>query len=377
MRARVLLAPAAMALLVLSCATLGDEGSEGLNLPTSGVGPFRKLADDEVLGIAPYVLDGAGAKYREPSALALDADPSSARVALYVTATQNIKGVIHTAIMRTHADDARSFYGTSLDPTDGDAPALVLDAGAAWEEGNLHSPSVLRVGGVIYLYYAAAGGIGVATSTDGLTFTKRATPVLATDAPLTWETTPPTQPSVAVFPSGVWHMFYAAANSIGEATSPDGLTWTRADANPATPAIDPVFSPLPFDVTTLAPDASPPFDSGQVADPYVSPRVTAAGRLQVRVLYTGYDTLPGAASRQSAIGFAARYGDSGPLVRNATPVYSVGLHEAAPTLFEWSVGTMLYVNQDSSTTPVYPSIAAAIAPVTVTLNMPKTYATSP
>jgi hypothetical protein len=233
------------------------------------------------------------------------------------------------------------------------------------------------VGATIYLYYAAAGGIGVATSSDGLTFTKHGAPVLATDAPLTWETTPPTQPSVAVFPSGLWHMLYAAANSIGEATSSDGLTWTRADGNPATPTIDPVFSPLPFDVTTLAPDAAPPFDSAQVADPFVSPRITAAGRLQVRVLYTGYDALPGATGRQSAIGFAARYGETGLLVRDATPVYSVGKHEAAPTLFDWSVGTMLYVGQNTSSPPVYTAVAGAIAPATITLAPPTTFPSGP
>ncbi len=382
MRARSLFAHAGMALVALSCATLGDEGPGGVNLPTSGMGPFRKLGEDEAQGIPPYVLDGVNAKYREPSALALDADPASARVALYVTASEIVKGFYHSVIMRTHADDARSFFGTSLDPTNGDAPKVVLSADAEWEGGeggDVHSPSAMRVGASVYLYYAAAGGIGLATSTDGLTFTKRAAPVLATDVPLTWETTAPTEPSVAVFPNGVWHMFYAAANSIGEATSPDGITWTRADADPSTPAtIDPVFSPFPFDVSTLAGDASPPFDSGQVADPFVSPRTTAAGRVQVRVLYTGYDALPGAKTRASAIGFAARYGDSGPLVRSVTPVYSVGKHEAGPTLFDWSVGTMLYVGQDgSTTTPVYSAIAAAIAPASITLDMPKTYAAGP
>jgi hypothetical protein len=158
-------------------------------------------------------------------------------------------------------------------------------------------------------------------------------------------------------PDGSWRMFYGAGAAIGEARSDDGLSWTRVDGDPRTTAIDPVLSP------------GSSFDRGQVDDPVVLPRVTAAGRLQVRVLYTGYDTPPGTPSRGSSIGFAARYGDAGPLSRQATPVYAVGLHEAAPALFEYAAESLLYVHQDETAQDranPYVAIAAAVAPETST-----------
>jgi hypothetical protein len=107
--------------------------------------------------------------------------------------------------------------------------------------------------------------------------------------------------------------------------------------------------------------------------------MTAAGRIQVRVLYTGLDGAPGSSmTRASAIGFAARYGDSGPLVRQTTPVLSLGRHEAAPALFEWAGNSMLYVQMDeTSIMPPYPAIGAAFAPAQLTLSAPSSYAASP
>jgi hypothetical protein len=385
MRARFPLVSAASvafaALVVVACATLGDEGPIGVNLPNSGVGPFRKLGTTEVPGTAPYVLDVPGGDYQEPSALALSDDTSSASVALYV-AGQVPGENPHGVIARTRADDARSFYGTSSDTDAPGKPQTVLDVGEAWEGANLHSPAALRVGGTIYLYYAGSGGIGVATATDGLTFSKHGSPVFVADPTVAWESgATPTEPSVAVFPSGTWHMLYAAGTSIGEATSPDGLTWTRMDADPSTPAIDPVLVPQAFDAAALTDDASPPFDSGQVADPCFAQRVTPAGRLDVLVLYTGYAAAIGDAGsgspQPSAIGLAGRYGETGPLARSGAPVYSVDKHERAPTVFDWSVGTMLYVAQDSAYTPPYPAVAAGIAPASITLPTPTGYASGP
>ncbi len=98
----------------------------------------------------------------------------------------------------------------------------------------------------------------------------------------------------------------------------------------------------------------------------------------MRVLYTG-TALPGdGGAATSAIGFAARYGDSGPLVRNGAPVYSVSAHDGAPTLFEWSAGSMLYVHQTYSGvgSATYPGIAAAFSPALDTLPAPAGYPTS-
>jgi hypothetical protein len=156
-------------------------------------------------------------------------------------------------------------------------------------------------------------------------------------------------------------MFYGAGLSIGEATSADGKSWTRLGPGPV-----------------LAPGEG--FDAGQVDDPLVLPRVTPAGRLQVRVLYTGYDAPPGATSRASAVGFAARYEDSGPLSRQTAPVYGGSKHEAAPALLESAIGSILYAQQDeTSLDPAspYAAIAAAFAPESGTLPAPGAFATYP
>jgi hypothetical protein len=362
-----------------ACATLGGSGLGDVGLPTSGVGPFRKLVTAEVRGVAPYVLDASGATYHEPAPLPVTpGDPTSTDVYLYAVAAQGMGTTAQAVIVRTRADDARSFYGTGLDT--GTSPQVVLSPDAAWEGPQLAGPSAVVLGGQVFLYYAAKGGIGLAVSQDGLTFQKQPAPVLAPDPTVAWETSVPHAPSVALYPDGQIRMLYGAGTSIGEADSDDGgMTWHRVDGDPTTPVMDPVLGPGPPAAPgTLEDGEPPPFDTGQVDDPCLLPRMTAAGRIQVRVLYTGLDGPPGMTGRSSAIGFAARYGDSGPLTRQSAPVLSLGRHEAAPALFEWSGNSMLYVTMDeTSVMPAYPAIGAAFAPAQLTLPPPAAYASSP
>ena len=341
-----------------ACATIGSDGQGDLELPTSGVGPFRKLGGSEMHGVPPYVLDSQSARYREPTAIPQDTDVRSTRVVLYAVAFS--QG--HDAIVRTHADDARSFYGGSA----GASPPVVLKADQSWEGSDLSGPSALRVGGQIYMYYASNGVVGLARSSDGVVFTKTPAPVFARPEPIG-------APSVARLPDGRFRMAYASGGAIYEAASDDGVAWTALDADPSTPAQDPILAAAP--PRPLAPGERPPFDTAAVADPLLLPRVTPAGRLQIRVLYTGL-AFAEAGPPTSAIGFAARFGDSGPLTRNALPVLSLDRHEAAPAVFSWLAGEsssvpnrfMLYVHMDEKgTTHAYPAIGAAFAPVSTTL----------
>ncbi len=372
--ARMPLHAAAIATLA-ACATIGATGEGDVDLPTTGVGPFRSLEATEVREVAPFVLTAPQARYREPSALAVVSGGADANVLLYAVA-QKADAMMNVTdvIVRSHANNGRSFFGTGSHA--GNTPRVVLTPDLAWEGPRLGGPSVLRVGGAIWLYYAGAGGIGLARSDDGLVFRKEAQPILAPDPSVTWEQTPLAGPTVAQLPDGSYRMFYASGAFIGEAESADGVQWKRRDADASTPAIDPVLGPSdPVDPTTLAPGEKPPFDTLRVGDPNLVPRTTPAGRLHIRVLYTGFDIAGG-----SAIGFAARYGDSGPLSRQTAPLYAVGKHEAAPSLFEWGGGLFLYVHQDQvadSRTPPFPAIAAAIAPPAITLGPPDDFATDP
>ncbi len=350
-----------------ACATIGSDGQGNLNLPTSGMGPFRKLTNNEEHGVPPYLLDDANALYREPAILRLDDDLHSTRVALYAVA----RAQGHDVIVRTRANDARSFFGGGGDAP-GRAPMVVLRADQSWEGTELSGPSVLSVGTEIYMYYAANGFVGLAKSSDGLQFSKVSSPVLSLSDGVS-------APSVARMPDGRYRMLYASGKSIFEAASDDGIAWSPLDADPSTPARDPILAPAPprFD---LAPGERPPFDTATVGDPLLLPRMTPAGRLQFRVLYTGTANSE-AGVGSSAIGFAARYGGHGALSRNPLAVLSLDKHEAAPAYFEWLVGTpagdlttsnrfLLYVHMDqkSSQSPSYPAIAAASAPVTLTLD---------
>ncbi len=115
-------------ILLVSCATTGASGKGDENLPSAGVGPFRKLADDEVLGVAPFVLDDKAGQYREPAAI-LD----GASVLLYATGKDG--GGARDVIVRSRAEDARSFFGTTLhDVVDVIPGAISFDAHLQWSE---------------------------------------------------------------------------------------------------------------------------------------------------------------------------------------------------------------------------------------------------
>jgi hypothetical protein len=332
--------------ILAACATTGAEGEGEKNLPSAGVGPFRKLAAEEVKGVAPFVLEDPQALYREPGVLR-DGDVTL----LYAVARIAGKDVI----VRTRSLDERTFFGTS--GHFGQKPLVVLEPDKLWE-GALGGPSLIRFRGDILLFYTGAEGIGVARSADGRTFRKEPGPIFSRDpVPGSWETTPPHAPTVFELPDGRLRMLYAAGNAIGEAESSDGIEWTRIRTGP-------VLAPSPpAPPGSLLPHEKPPFDTASVGDPCVVTRTTPAGRFHVRVLYTGMD-MAGA----TAIGFAARYGESGPLDRQPVPAYSVNQKEAAPALLDLGDRSYLYVHQDRRDgNRSFVAIAGAFAPGNVKL----------
>ena len=166
-----------LAMLALpACAAIGSAGAGDRDLPTAGVGPFRKLDGDELLGVAPFVLDDRVSHYRKPAILRADPGASDTNVVLFAVTVEETDAGVHDVIVRSRADDARSFFGTSSDP--GHAPVVVLRADAAWEGDVIGDPSAVWIDGRVFLYYAGASGIGVARSSDGKVFQKEPAPIL-------------------------------------------------------------------------------------------------------------------------------------------------------------------------------------------------------
>lgn len=130
----------------------------------------------------------------------------------------------------------------------GSGPVLKPGAEGAWDAGRLEWPCVVRDGSTYRMYYTgtnAAGrkAIGMATSADGLTWTKYNDPTteeaqFAESDPVLrstggWEGSSTDRPRVAEAPDG-WVMIYngLSTNTRGLAYSEDGVTWRKSEANP-------------------------------------------------------------------------------------------------------------------------------------------------
>ncbi|MCI0713891.1 MAG: family 43 glycosylhydrolase [Chloroflexi bacterium] len=135
--------------------------------------------------------------------------------------------------------------------------ALVLTPGAEsdWDSGLITAASVVKYDGTYYMYYdhlkqGQPTSIGMATSEDGITWTKYDNPE-TTDAPFAnsdpvltpaesedaWDREHVLQPSVAITEDG-WVMMYKSFTgaqqdqSLGFATSEDAIVWERATEEP-------------------------------------------------------------------------------------------------------------------------------------------------
>ena len=122
--------------------------------------------------------------------------------------------------------------------TVGDAPVLSAGETGSWDAGGLTWPSVVATDEGWAMYYTTfattrrAGVIARATSSDGITWTKDAGPVLEPEAD--WEGPALDRPRVVAVPDG-FLMVYAGTDLTdrGIATSTDGVTWTRLGDAPA------------------------------------------------------------------------------------------------------------------------------------------------
>jgi predicted GH43/DUF377 family glycosyl hydrolase len=124
-------------------------------------------------------------------------------------------------------------YATSPDGVNWTKQGPVLHPeGGNWDEYGVWGPSVLRYNGLYWMWYGGAGpqgppAIGVATSFDGVTWTRAGTaPVLSEDNPIG-------DPHVLLHGSilKMWYQDFDAG-VIKYAESPDGIHWLPITGNP-------------------------------------------------------------------------------------------------------------------------------------------------
>ena len=127
-------------------------------------------------------------------------------------------------------------------------PVLVPGPEGAWDQTWLGWPSIAKDGDELYMYYGAKSvgnyAIGLATSTDGVHWTKYNDPMTtdvlyAESDPVfipsaEWESNKVDRPRVVKTPDG-WVMLYQAGSAVeqrGLAISRDGIHWEKYPANP-------------------------------------------------------------------------------------------------------------------------------------------------
>jgi hypothetical protein len=346
-----------------SCATLPESDGDGY-LPNALAGPFRELARTELGNsrAAPHVLDDDARFSRDPSVVDLDGDPSTLAVAGFFAVTQRPGATPAdplappNAIVRHDARDGRSFNRS---------PVTVLEPEAPWEGGTVGAPSALLVRGELWLYYAAAGGIGLARSSDGVAFRREPAPVLAPERG-GWERgATPASPGVIALPDGSFRMFYevpgeGGASSIGEARSADGIRWARAGEGPALAP-----SPAPFGEGS----DEAPYDDAAVGDPAPVLATSATGRRILRVYYAGWSR-----AGRSVIGLAARVGDEMPFRRAVSPVFGAASTQdpRAPCVTVYPDFALLFATERAGTgqNQSYPAVIAGVAPADAALPPP-------
>ncbi len=142
-----------------------------------------------------------------------------------------------------HGMWAQIYSATSVDAVTWSIVGVALEVGpyGGWDGGNVHYPWVVKqADGTYLMYYSGWDGgntnrIGLAASTDGITFTRVSSePILDLGPAGSWDGVRVSFPSVR--PGSPWTMMYSGDDSntsrIGRATSPDGVHWTKDAGNP-------------------------------------------------------------------------------------------------------------------------------------------------
>jgi MYXO-CTERM domain-containing protein len=124
-------------------------------------------------------------------------------------------------------------------------PILTPGDPGSWDADSVCEPKVLHVGATYFMFYShcvGTGGIGLATSADGIAWTKAAgNPVIAVGSG--WDSAQVDWGDV-YYDGTTFHMWYPGhadfgGFSLGYASSTDGMTWTKSPNNPVYVPLDP------------------------------------------------------------------------------------------------------------------------------------------
>ncbi len=118
-------------------------------------------------------------------------------------------------------------------------PVMRIGSSGSFDAVGILDPFVIKDGTGYRLYYTGYNGsvwqTGVATSPDGIKWTKYSGNPILTVRPGTWESVTSNDPKV-YFTGSQYVMLYSGFNGtnyeIGLATSPDGFNWTKSPQNP-------------------------------------------------------------------------------------------------------------------------------------------------
>jgi predicted GH43/DUF377 family glycosyl hydrolase len=134
-------------------------------------------------------------------------------------------------------------------------PVVRVGTADSWDSLWVYTPCVIYNESAFHMWYTGAigdytdfnpweMGVGYATSTDGINWTKHASnPVFKKNTPGNWDDLHVGEPTV-IFHNAMFHMWYQGLTltsglfPIGYATSADGISWQRSESNP-------VMTPLP------------------------------------------------------------------------------------------------------------------------------------
>lgn len=132
-------------------------------------------------------------------------------------------------------------YATSTNGIDwsiyGGNPVLAVGAPGSWDEQEADGIVVIKDGSLYKMWYHGcdagytACSIGYATSTNGLDWAKYAGNPVLTGSPGEWDEGGTLWPSV-VKDGGTYRMWYYGGGQIGLATSLNGVNWTKHAGNP-------------------------------------------------------------------------------------------------------------------------------------------------